>query len=296
MASFNEMGSKRQVTDFHIRSLHRDGRYMHINASVRLVERRDGNVSMVCIIKDVTDLILSRQQIEKEKSRAEFYLDLLSHDIGNIHQGLQLWTTIARSRGSDDAARERALTRMEELEKRSIKLVKNVLLLSRLKDMKEEFSDQDLVPLIENAMNETKGLFAQKDIRMNFSHQVDSAVISAEPVIEEVFFNLIHNGLKFQYSDPALIDIELARDERGITVQISDHGLGISDEKKAHLFDRHIKGSDFGYSGIGLSLVKELITRYNGALEVRDRLEGDHRQGARFVIWFPAAGAGVRGP
>ncbi|MCU0798145.1 MAG: PAS domain S-box protein [Candidatus Thermoplasmatota archaeon] len=281
------MVRKKEIFNFEVRTLHKDGGIRHVNTVARLVNNKDGSVSLVGVVRDVSDRILSRQQIESEKNRAEFYLDLLSHDIGNIHQGLQGWTALARSSSTNSVMRETALQHIDELEKRSVKLVRNVLLLSRLKDMKSDFKPIDLVPFITRSIKEVKGLYGNKEMKISFGPSRGKALVSAEPVIEEVFFNLLHNAVKFQNQDPVMVDISLGGTQNEVVIEISDHGMGIADEQKTKIFDRHIRGSSYTYSGIGLSLVKELVTRYGGSIVVSDRVEGVSGQGAKFTITLP---------
>jgi signal transduction histidine kinase len=61
---------------------------------------------------------------------------------------------------------------------------------------------------------------------------------------------------------------------------------GIVDEEKKFVFDRRER-SERPHTGIGLSLVKVLVDRSKGTIEVKDRIEGDSSTGARFVIDLP---------
>ncbi len=263
---------------------------IEVNSSV-LSDPNGKPISFISIIRDITEQNKTRELIELERNRAEFYMDLLSHDIGNLHQGLLAWTTILKARSNNESERIRGLEKLEELEKRSIKLVRNVLLLSRLKDMGADLSPINLLPLIKKTVKDIKSLFGDREMDITISSDLKRAEVMAESILEEVFFNLLHNGIKFQYEDPVMIEIDVSenKDPEGdsLFVSFADHGIGVSDEKKDKLFDRHIKGSDYGYSGIGLSLVKELVSRYGGRLEVEDRVPGDYSKGAKFVIHFP---------
>jgi PAS domain S-box-containing protein len=290
MVLLEQMIEKRFVSNFVYRTLHKNGEIKHISASAKIVEGKDGVLTMIGVLRDVTELMKSRLQVETEKNRAEFYLDLLSHDIGNIHQGLQAWTAIARSRKDDENEREYAFQKMMELEKRSIKLVRNVLLLSRLKDMREDLSRIDLIPILERSISEIKTLFAGREMVISLNADHEKVEVMAEPVFEEVFFNLLHNGVKFQYGDTVKMEIDLDIVGDDVRLDICDHGIGIPDDQKDRVFNRFVKGSDYGYSGIGLSLVRELVKRYDGTIEVLDRIENDPESGARFRITFPRAG------
>jgi PAS domain S-box-containing protein len=286
MDVFNYMVNEKKVTNFELRSRHKDGHYIHINSSGRLVEKKDGSRSVVVVLRDVTEKIITSQQIESEKNRAEFYLDLLSHDIGNIHQGLQAWTYIARSSSNDQEKMDKALSKIEELENRSLRLVKNVLMLSRLKDLKTNFKAIDIAQLVGNAIDDISNMFGERTVDVSFQKPDESVLVMAEPVIEEVFFNLLHNGVKFQYEDPVKLKVTMETSDTEVAIDFIDHGIGIPNEQKGYIFDRHRKGSDHGYSGIGLSLVKELVSRYHGRIEVGDRINGESRKGARFRIFL----------
>lgn len=281
---FNRSVADREVMNFEFGSSHKERGHLHLSFSARVVEKKDGNLSVVGILQDVTEKIHSRRQIEVEKNRAEFYLDLLSHDIGNIHQGLQVWTEMARSPSTSEENRDRALGKIEELEKRSLRLVRNVLLLSRLKDRKPIMEVVDIIPFAEKSIQDIKTMFDERSMEITFTKHDDSVLVMGETVIEEIFFNLLHNAVKFQYDEIVRIDLSCETSGDTVTIDIADHGIGISEDQKDQLFDRHIKGSDFGYSGIGLSLVKELVTRYGGSIEVLDRIEGDPGKGALFRI------------
>jgi len=279
-----------KLENYQGRLVHKEGGYRHVIISARSIVRPGRAPTIVGVLRDITDKVQFRDNLEREKNRAEFYLDLLSHDIGNIHQGMNAWTSLALSVKEGDPLRSKALDQMDLLGKRSLKLVKNVLLLSRLKDMKQESHRVDIVPLVEKAMDDVRALFGQKAMEFSFRPSLPSIAIEAEELIEEAFFNLVHNAAKFQYEEPIKVDISMDVEDGKAVFEVADHGIGISDQQKEHLFDRHIKGSEYRYSGIGLSLVKELVIRYGGSMEVRDRIEGDTSKGARFVLRFPMAG------
>jgi signal transduction histidine kinase len=115
--------------------------------------------------------------------------------------------------------------------------------------------------------------------------QAPWATVEAEPMLKEAIFNLLHNGVKFQNNDPAIVQVKIMEDDNGmIRIEVEDHGPGIPDRIKDMVFDRLFHASRKAQSGIGLSLVKELITRYGGEIRVEDRIEGDHDQGTRFII------------
>ncbi|HVO42421.1 MAG TPA: ATP-binding protein, partial [Aggregatilineales bacterium] len=71
---------------------------------------------------------------------------------------------------------------------------------------------------------------------------------------------------------------------------VRDTGKGISDKDQAQIFTRFYRGeaaaTSIPGSGLGLSLVKELLDDYGGQIALFSRLE----QGSTFVFWLPALG------
>ncbi|WP_338870090.1 ATP-binding protein [Spirosoma sp. SC4-14] len=107
--------------------------------------------------------------------------------------------------------------------------------------------------------------------------------------LEKIVTNLVSNALKFT---PAKGTVQLTviyhSPEPGITLQINDSGVGIPPEKLNRIFDRFYQVDDSqqrGYegTGIGLALVKELVTSMNGQI----RVSSEPHQGTTFSIDLP---------
>lgn len=75
-----------------------------------------------------------------------------------------------------------------------------------------------------------------------------------------------------------------------VRIQIADRAIGISDETKKILFMRKsLTKTDRRGTGLGLTLVKYIITRYGGNIYARDRVPGNYREGTVFVLEIPRA-------
>jgi signal transduction histidine kinase len=85
----------------------------------------------------------------------------------------------------------------------------------------------------------------------------------------------------------------LANDESQIEkhyykIAFTDHGRGIPDQVKPRVFTRYLE--TVRGSGLGLSIVYALVVdRYSGKVEVRNRVEGDYRQGTVIEVWLHKA-------
>jgi PAS domain S-box-containing protein len=269
--------------------LKKDGTQVPVLVNGSLVRDAKGDPAFVSTtVVDISEIQRAREQILEERYRAEFYLDLLSHDIGNLHQGISVWTSLALDAPPNGPMREMAIKRIDELQRRALKLVKNVLLLSRLKRMRVERKEVELVSMLRRSLRDVEHMFPDRIVRSEVSTMTDTVLYSGEPLMEEVFFNLVQNSYKFIARPDARIWVSITQDgSGGVEIRFADNGPGIPDDLKAEVFSRMSRSSRFKNTGIGLSLVKELIERYNGTLKVEDRVIGDPSQGASFVISLP---------
>ena len=113
----------------------------------------------------------------------------------------------------------------------------------------------------------------------------------AEDLLDEIFINLFSNTAK--YTDLSEVKIDVAIEDYFIgetkywMITVSDYGRGIPDSVKKELFERFYSKAKGG--GLGLSIVRALVERYNGKIWVGDRVYNDHTKGTTFGMIFPAA-------
>lgn len=104
-----------------------------------------------------------------------------------------------------------------------------------------------------------------------------------------VFQNIIHNGLKFNDKDEPNVRIQ-AREENGhVLFSLEDNGIGIDREhgkKVFELFQQLHKNKPYGGTGVGLTVVKNIVDKYNGYIWFEPAGE---QGGTRFWVGLPAA-------
>ena len=96
--------------------------------------------------------------------------------------------------------------------------------------------------------------------------------------------NLIQNVISHSHADK--IEIALSEQNRNIKILLSDNGIGIDKEDLKHIFDRLYKcdkGRSEKGSGLGLSIVHELVEKLNGTITA-DSTPG---KGTIFTLFFP---------
>ncbi|MDZ8263173.1 ATP-binding protein [Nostoc sp. ChiQUE01b] len=103
---------------------------------------------------------------------------------------------------------------------------------------------------------------------------------------EKIVLNLLSNALKFTFE--GMISVSLKPKANTVELMVSDTGVGISGSELPHLFERFYqvkgaKGRSYEGSGIGLSLVQELVKRHGGAIAVTSAVD----QGTTFTVTIP---------
>lgn len=106
--------------------------------------------------------------------------------------------------------------------------------------------------------------------------------------INQVFVNLINNSIQAikakQVHDNEYILITTRDYPDNIVIEITDSGIGMTEEVKQHIFDPFFTTKDIGEgTGLGLSIVFGIIEQHHGAIEVSSK----PNEGARFTIMLP---------
>jgi signal transduction histidine kinase len=166
------------------------------------------------------------------------------------------------------------------------RLTEDLLLLSLL-EHKLSSEKVNLSNLLEILVIESKELVKDKNIEITFSDKCSNCTIKAnEVLLQRAFMNILENAIK--YSEASNISISLNRDKKGkIEIKVVDNGKGIPKKHINKIFDRFYRvdksrSKKTGGSGLGLSITKKIIERYNGSVEVQSKVA----EGTTFTISF----------
>ncbi len=154
-------------------------------------------------------------------------------------------------------------------------LTNNIITMNLVSDrgMILDVSSFDIVDTIKSTIETFQGTCEKKKIRFRliFSDKVLN-VTADKTKIEQVIYNLIDNAVKFSRSDSSII---VSANEKGDKVMISvkDFGIGIPKDSIPKIWDRFYKsdlsrGKDKKGSGLGLSIVKEIIVAHDEYIDV----------------------------
>ncbi|MCD1294996.1 hypothetical protein CUJ83_08295 [Methanocella sp. CWC-04] len=271
------------------RILRRDGSVINIQVRSKVIFNNGKPLKLHGTVHDITERKRVEEELTVAKQQAELYLDLMGHDINNMHQIALGYLELVRDMQAEECERE-LLDKPIEVLQRSALLIKNVRKLQKLQDGAFQNKEVDLANILSDVQREF-GAMTKKTITLNLNG-CEHYWVGANELLHDVFANLVSNAIKHT-GDYADIRIDLdSVEEKGIRycrVIVEDNGTGIPDEFKARVFKRLLKGSiKVKGMGLGLYLVKSLVESYNGRVWVEDRVPGDHTKGAKFVVLLPA--------
>ena len=201
------------------------------------------------------------------------------------HLNLQL-----TSNESSDSKTAKYLKIIQQNCYRQLRLVNNLIDISKIDSNYYELHLQNcnIIELVENITMSVAEYVENKGISLVFDTNVEELNLACDPdQMERIILNLLSNATKFTSSGGGIwVNIHAIGDN--VKIIIKDTGAGISQDKLDCIFDR-FQQVDTSLtrmhegSGIGLSLVKSLVEKHNGHINVKSELG----KGAEFVIELP---------
>ncbi|MFM6038851.1 MAG: response regulator [Sphaerospermopsis kisseleviana] len=170
--------------------------------------------------------------------------------------------------------------------RRLLRLVNQLLDLQRLDagKMQPSFRPCSLVEFVNQIVDSFRPYCERKGLRVITDLFECPTVYLDMEKFDKVLYNLLSNAMKFT-PDGGKITVRLFNDGNACVLQVQDTGIGILPEQIPHLFERfrQAEGSEnrsYEGSGLGLSLVKELVEIHGGEISV----QSVYRQGTQFSI------------
>lgn len=131
-----------------------------------------------------------------------------------------------------------------------------------------DISDFDIVNTVRQTIMSFEGQCSKKKITMDVTYGEKAYIVSADQIkIQQVLYNLIDNAIKFSHTNSTIYVSVLDKNEK-IFISVKDTGIGIPKQSIPKIWDRFYKsdlsrGKDKTGSGLGLSIVKEVISNHN---------------------------------
>lgn len=171
-------------------------------------------------------------------------------------------------------------------------LLDDILILSYRKspDAVYQMKTVQVNNIVQTVVEETRAQAQKKNIAVDIQIPQNFPSVRADAeALKEVFFNLVNNAIKYT-GENGVVKVT-AKQKRGlIEIAVQDTGIGIAPEDLAEIFGEfyrapNAKTHKIEGTGLGLTIVKEIVEAHQGSLEVQSELE----KGSAFTVVLPKA-------
>ena len=252
----------------------------------------DSYGNLVGVIDTVRDV---SHRSEVERLRLEFFANL-SHELRTplnlIFSSLQTIELIEKDLLKKNNRLKNYIEIINQNSKRLLKLVNNLIDSTKFDCGYYEYNPQNdnIVHFIENISMSAAEFAKQNGITLIFDTDVEEKIMAFDlEKLERTMFNLLSNSIKYTNS-PGRIEVLLKDCGETFNITVKDNGIGIPDDKLKIIFERfkqvesRLRKRSEG-SGIGLSIVKDLINIQGGIIEVKSEVG----VGSEFTIKLPVS-------
>jgi two-component system, OmpR family, phosphate regulon sensor histidine kinase PhoR len=255
------------------------------------VRSRDGLVQgVVGVLSDITEL----KEMDQMKTDL---MSMVTHEIRTPLATVRGFAQILLKGGIGNDKSKEFLEIINRQSNRLVNLVNDFLDITRIESGRQVITKGpvDMDKLIQNAVADLKPLADEKSISLQYQAPTGSMreVFGDRNLIEQVLINLLSNAIKYSPKG-AWARVGAVQRNGNVAVQVQDNGLGIPKESLPRLFEKFYRvrcddRKDIIGTGLGLSLVKQIIDVHQGTIKV----ESEHGKGSTFTFTLPVLKEGM---
>jgi signal transduction histidine kinase len=247
--------------------------------------------------KATKHLMLQRQarRLAEEKRQVRFqFISVLGHELKAPLAAIEGYLNIVKDQIAigDPAvyrqAIERSLVRLHGMRK----LILDLLDLTRIEsgNRKRDLQELDVTEMARGAIETVMPDANAKQITVELRAAGPVRMIADRGELDIILNNLLSNAVKYNREGGRVTATLTARDDE-VRIAVSDTGIGLTREEAAQLFHEFVRVKNVHTrnilgSGLGLSIVKKIVTLYGGDVSV----ESQAGVGSTFTIWLNPAG------
>ncbi|MCL4548267.1 MAG: PAS domain S-box protein [Bacteroidetes bacterium] len=278
------------------------GNVIWIENKISIIRDAKGRIQKIFgIISDITipkraeeELKKSAQELKESNETKDRFISIVSHDLRTPFSSILGFTDLLLTDDElDEEKKKQYVEFIQESSKSMLSLVNSLLDWTRLQTGRIKFEPEriNVKYVISKAIQILSGTALQKHINLVSDLTKDFYVHADENLLLQVFNNLISNAIKFTKPNGNIkIDATADIEKRQVRFSVKDDGIGIKKEDIAKLFKIDSKFTTAGTegekgSGLGLSLVHEIINKHGGNIWV----ESEYGHGAEFIFTIPVS-------
>jgi PAS domain S-box-containing protein len=231
-------------------------------------------------------------EVREAARRKDEFLAMLAHELRNPLAPIRNAVQILKMPGADRSTVERARAMMERQVQHLVRLVDDLLDVSRIMRGKIELRREriDLAVVVARAVETAYPAIGASGHKLKVALPPEPIMLEADPIrLAQAIANLLNNAAKYTEREGHIgIAAEQVGDEAIVRVQ--DTGIGIATEMLPRIFDLFVQADRSrdraqGGMGIGLTLVRSLVQMHGGTVRA---YSGGMGKGSEFVLRLPA--------
>jgi len=289
---------RHQPFEAQCRMRHTDGGYRWLRSTAMPRFGPDGEfLGYVGCSVDITDIKKSEDALKEADRRKDEFLATLAHELRNPLAPLCNGLQIMRLAEQNPSAIEQARNMMERQLKHMVRLVDDLLEVSRISSGKITLRKErtDVAVVLHSAIETSRPFIEEAKHEFIVNLPSEPLWLNADVTrLAQVFANLLNNAAKYTEAN-GRIRLKAERHGPQVVVRVKDNGIGIAADTLPQVFemfaqaDQSIEKSRGGL-GVGLTLAKHLVTMHDGVIEAHSDGPG---KGSEFVVRLPLAASEV---
>jgi PAS domain S-box-containing protein len=271
-----------------------DKSYRFLEFNAINLKHKEGLDGFILDCRDITQRKQDAEELVRLQKAKEQFLANISHEIRTPINGIAGMADLL----SHDATPEERETYLNAIKHsaENLKVIINDILdlaaieSGKLRFEKIAFNLKDLVPSLVNTF-----AYQAKEKRLSLDYFIDenlNKILLGDPVrLNQVLINLINNAVKFTHEGSIEIRCTVDREQKDlcwVRIEVADTGIGIPAEKLNTIFESFSQADasvtrKYGGSGLGLTIVKQLVELQRGKITVRS----EEQKGSTFIVLIP---------
>jgi signal transduction histidine kinase len=234
----------------------------------------------------------ARAEAEAANRLKDEFVSIVSHELRTPLNAILGWTSMMQRGSLDAATSARALHSIHDNATRQAKLIEELLDFSRIIAGRAtlDLEEVDVRDLVRGVVESMIPAASAAGLDLHLAPVPSVKIVGDVRRLEQVFFNLIGNALKFTPRG-GRVTMTVSAQGSHVHVRVSDTGVGIDAAFLPHVFDRFRQADSattrtHGGLGLGLSIAKQLVDAHKGSIAAAS---GGRDSGATFTVVLPIA-------
>lgn len=227
---------------------------------------------------------------EAEKTRYQQAVHFVTHEMRTPLTAIQGSSELMRRYNLNDEKRREIAGLIHSESRRLARMIETFLNVERLSAGQMELKREPFpaAEIIDACLDRARPLAGRKQIRLTCETGIAGTLVGDRELLEYAFYNLVNNAIK--YSPPQTeVTVSGRRDGAHFLLSVQDQGVGMDEKEVQNIFRKFYRtrkaiASGEAGTGIGLSIVEQIVTHHGGKIEVTS----SPGKGSCFTLVLPA--------